>query len=167
VAIWECGIDLHFPDNPPLDVQQHALRCQAEVARKLNLPLMIHSREWFRETIDVLSEFSDLKIYFHARWYGVEELREAENIFPNLRIWCTNVIEYPSAQTIRDAICNIKTAKILTETDAPFLPPQTMRGQQNEPAYVVYVYEKLCELLWIEQKKLEDLVENNIKDLYF
>ncbi len=167
VAIWECGIDLHFPDNPPLDVQQYALKCQAELARKLNLPLMIHSREWFRETMDVLSEFSDLKIYFHARWYGAKELEEAEKNFPNLRIGCTNVIEYPSAQIIRDAISNIKTAKILTETDAPFLPPQTMRGQQNEPAYVVYVYEKLCEVLWIEQEKLEKLVENNVKALYF
>jgi TatD DNase family protein len=57
------------------------------------------------------------------------------------------VIEYPSAEKIRESIRDIRTAKILTETDAPFLPPQTMRGQQNEPAYVTYVYEKLCEIL--------------------
>ena len=166
VAIWECGIDLHFPDNPPLDVQQHALKCQAELARKLNLPLMIHSREWFRETMDVLSEFSDLKIYFHARWYGTEELEEVEKFFPNLRIWCTNVIEYPSAQIIREAISNIKTAKILTETDAPFLPPQCFRWQQNEPAYVTYVYDKLSELLNINQIELENLIQENTKSLY-
>ena len=54
----------------------------------------------------------------------------------------------------------------MTETDAPFLPPQTMRGQQNEPAYVVYVYDKLCELLDIEQKDLEKMVEENAKLLY-
>jgi TatD DNase family protein len=69
VAIGECGIDLHFPDNPPLEVQQNALRLQAELARKLNLPLMIHSRDGFRETMEVLRDFSDLKIYFHARGY--------------------------------------------------------------------------------------------------
>jgi TatD DNase family protein len=66
VAIGECGIDLHFPDNPPLEVQQNALRLQAELARKLNLPLMIHSRDGFHETMEVLRKFSDLKIYFHA-----------------------------------------------------------------------------------------------------
>ena len=165
-AIWECGIDLHFPDNPPLEVQQHALKLQWELARKLNLPLMIHSRDAFNETMEVLKDFSDLKIYFHSRGYWPNELAEAEKTFPNLRLWFTNVIEYPSASNIRDAISNIKTSKILTETDAPFLPPQTMRGQQNEPAYVTYVYKKLCEILKIDQDELEKIVENNFKNLF-
>ena len=166
VAIGECGIDLHFPENPTVEVQQNALKLQAELARKLNLPLMIHSRDGFHETMEVLKDFSDLKIYFHARWYWRDELDECEKTFPNLRIGCTNVIEYPSAEKIREAIHNVKTAKILTETDAPFLPPQTMRGQQNEPAYVTYVYEKLCEILTIEHERLEKIVEENTKQLY-
>lgn len=167
VAIWECWIDLHFPDNPPLSSQQNALKLQAKLARKLNLPLMIHSRDGFRETIEILKDFSDLKIYFHSRGYWPDELEECEKLFPNLRLWFTNVIEYPSAEKIRETIRNIKTAKILTETDAPFLPPQTMRGQQNEPAYVSYIYEKLCEILWIEQEELEKIVEENTKLLYY
>lgn len=166
VAIGECGIDLHFPDNPPLEVQHNALKLQWELARKLNLPLMIHSRDAFHETMEVLKDFSDLKIYFHSRGYWPNELAEAEKTFPNLRLWFTNVIEYPSAENIRAAIRNIKTAKILTETDAPFLPPQTMRGQQNEPAYVTYVYKKLCEILKIDQDELEKIVENNFKNLF-
>ena len=166
VAIWECGIDLHFPENPSVKAQQNALKLQAELARKLGLPLMIHSRDGFSETMEVLKDFSDLKIYFHARWYWKPELEECERIFPNLRIGCTNVIEYPSAEKIREAIRNIKTAKILTETDAPFLPPQTMRWQQNEPAYVIYVYEKLCEIFWICYEKLKELIEYNIKCLF-
>ncbi len=166
VAIWECGIDLHFPDNPTLSIQQNALKLQAELARKLNLPLMIHSRDGFHETMEVLKDFSDLKIYFHSRGYWPNELAEAEKTFPNLRLWFTNVIEYPSASNIREAIRNIKTAKILTETDAPFLPPQPLRWQQNEPAYVTYVYNKLIELLNLSQNELEELVENNTKSLY-
>ena len=166
VAIWECGIDLHFPENPSVKVQQNALRLQAELARKLNIPLMIHSRDGFRETMEVLKDFSDLKVYFHAWWYWKDELEECEKTFPNLRIGCTNVIEYPSAEKIREAIRNIKTAKILTETDAPFLPPQTMRWQQNEPAYVIYVYEKLCEILWISSLEFKKTVENNTVSLY-
>ncbi len=166
VAIWECGIDLHFPENPNIKTQQNALKLQAELARKLNLPLMIHSRDGFQETMEVLKDFSDLKIYFHARWYGSKELEECEKTFPNLRIGCTNVIEYPSAEKIRESIRNVKTAKILTETDAPFLPPQTMRGQQNEPAYVTYVYEKLCEILNINENNLKKIIEKNTESLY-
>ena len=167
VAIWECGIDLHFPENPSLEIQQHALQEQAQLARKLKLPLMIHSRDWFYETIEVLKNFSDLKIYFHAWWYWRDELKEAEKLFPNLWIWCTNVIEYPSAEKIREAIYNIENSKILTETDAPFLPPQPLRWQQNEPAYVTYVYEKLCELLDININDLYNIIEENTNSLYF
>lgn len=167
VAIWECWIDLHFPDNPTVEVQKNALKLQAQLARKLGLPLMIHSRDGFRETMEVLKDFSDLKIYFHARWYWKDESEECEKVFPKLRLGCTNVIEYPSAEKIREAISNIKIAKILTETDAPFLPPQTMRWQQNEPAYVTYVYDKLCEILWVSKMELESMVENNLKSLFF
>jgi TatD DNase family protein len=67
VAIGECGIDLHFPENPSVEVQQNALKLQAELAKKLDISLMVHSRDGFRETMDVLRNFSDLKIYFHAR----------------------------------------------------------------------------------------------------
>ena len=167
VAIWECWIDLHFQENPTTDVQQHALKLQAELARKLKLPLMIHSRDWFHETIEVLKDFSDLKIYFHAWWYWKQELYEAEKIFPNLWIGCTNVIEYPSASKIREAICNTKTSKIITETDAPFLPPQCFRGQQNEPSYIWFVYNELSKILGIERNELEIIVENNTKLLYW
>lgn len=167
VAIWECGIDLHFTDNPPLKTQQSALKKQAELAKKLNLPLMIHSRDGFHETMEVLRDFSDLKIYFHARWYGPDELEECEKMFPNLRIGCTNVIEYPSAKKIRESIKHIKTAKLIAETDAPFLPPQTMRGQQNEPAYITYVYEKLCEILNVNIHNLYKIIEKNTNSLYF
>jgi len=166
VAIWECWIDLHFPNNPPLQIQQYALKLQAELARKLKLPLMIHSRDGFNETIEILKGFSDLKIYFHSRWYSSDDLQECEKIFPNLRIGCTNVIEYPSAENIRKSIKSIKTANIVTETDAPFLPPQNMRWKQNEPAYVTYVYEKLCQILSINKDNLEKIIEKNTKSLY-
>ena len=73
------------------------------------------------------------------------------------------MIGYPSAEKIREAIRVVQTAKILTETDAPFLPPQTMRGQQNEPAYVVHVYGKLCEILGVNQGDLEKIVEKIIE----
>ena len=116
--------------------------------------------------MEVLKDFSDLKIYFHAWWYWPDEIEECEKTFPNLRIGCTNVIEYPSAEKIREAIRSIKTAKILTETDAPFLPPQCFRWKQNEPAYVTYVYEKLCEILRIEKMDLEKMVEGNTNLLY-
>ena len=54
----------------------------------------------------------------------------------------------------------------MTETDAPFLPPQCLRWQQNEPAYVSYVYEKLWEILWKNNSEISDLILSNTKELY-
>ena len=69
VAIGEGGIDLYGSDNPPLADQQELFREQLVLARKLQLPIVIHSRDAFDETVEVLKEFSDLKMYFHCRGY--------------------------------------------------------------------------------------------------
>ena len=147
IAIGECGIDLYGNDNPPLAHQQTLFRLQAELAKKLNLPLIIHSRDGFEETLEVLEEFSDLKIYFHCRGYGPEEIKKAEGLFPQVWFGFTNAIAYPSAKKTRECLLAAKKEHILLETDAPFLPPQEFRGQTNYPEYISYVYEKCAEIL--------------------
>jgi TatD DNase family protein len=163
IAIGECGIDLHFPDNARLEVQQKLLQLQAELARKLQLPIVIHSRDGFEETIEVLKEFSDLKMYFHSRGYGKVALEKAESLFPSLWIGFNNIISYPNAHQTRESLLAAKKAHILIETDAPYLPPQVFRGQRNYPEYVSYVYEKCAELLEMKQVELEEMIRENFE----
>ncbi|MDR2540207.1 MAG: TatD family hydrolase [Candidatus Peribacteria bacterium] len=166
IAIGECGIDLYRVENPDIEHQQILLRLQAELARKLHLPLVIHSREGFEETLEVLQEFTDLKIYFHCWGYGPEELLKLETIFPQIWFGFTNILSYPSAQKTRDSLLVAKREHLLLETDAPFLPPQVFRGQKNYPAYVSYVYQKTSELLDISLTDLENLIEDNFTVIF-
>jgi TatD DNase family protein len=166
IAIGECGIDLYRVENPNIEHQQELFKLQAQLARKLNLPLVIHSRDAFEETLEILKEFTDLKIYFHCRGYGPEEVSIVENLFPQLRLGFTNIITYPSAQKTRDALLAIKKAKMLMETDAPFLPPQTFRGKMNYPEYVNYAYEKCAELLGMGNREFEKLIEENFTTIF-
>lgn len=160
-AIGECGIDLHSAEATPLEHQYALLQLHCELARKLKLPIVIHSRDAFNETLKVLQNFRDLNIYFHCRGYGPSEIQEIEKLLPNLRIGFTNIITYKNAPATRDSLLAIKKAKILTETDAPRLPPQPFRGQTCYPHYVSYVTEKIAELLEKPQSEIEKIVRDN------
>jgi TatD DNase family protein len=127
---------------------------------------VIHSREGFEETLEVLRDFTDIKIYFHCRGYGAEEVRRVEAMFPQVWFGFTNVISYPSARKTRESLLAVQRAKILLETDAPFLPPQVFRGQTNVPKYVAYVYEKCAELFGMEKQELERQIEENFCALF-
>jgi len=166
VAIGETGIDLHYPNSASLEDQQYMFRLQAELARAYQLPLVVHSRDAFDETMEVLKDFTDIKLYFHCRGYGAEEVKKAEQMFPQLRLGFTGVITYPKAHATRESLLAMQTSKVVIETDAPYLPPQNFRGQTNYPAYVRYGYEKCAEVLGIGKEELGKQVEENFYDIF-
>ena len=179
IAIGECGIDLHWtpwqggsPDGcrggglSERGSQQTLFKLQAELAKKLNLPLVVHSRDAFEETIEVLKNFTDLKIYFHCRGYWPKEIQKTEKLLPQVRFGFTNIISYPNAKQTRESLLTAKKTNLLLETDAPFLPPQTLRWKINYPEYITHVYEQCAEILEIEQKELKKLIETNFRRLF-
>lgn len=87
-------------------------------------------------------------------------------MFPNLRIGFCGNITYPKAQNIRDALAACELKNIVFETDAPYLAPQGLRGQTNEPMNVKYIYEHAAQQLSIPLDELNDIVTRNVKALY-
>jgi TatD DNase family protein len=165
IAIGECGIDLHT-ETTNLVHQQELFKLHAELARDLQLPLVIHSRDAFEETLEVLKDFRDLKVYFHCRGYGAAEVHIVEELFPNVWLGFTNILTYPNAHSTRASFLAVTTAKRLMETDAPFLPPQDFRGKMNYPAYVKYGYACGAQLLEVTEEALEKQVEENFFALF-
>ena len=167
VAIWECGIDTHYEwwvESIPL--QQKLLKMHCELAKKFDLPIVIHSREDFEDTIEILKNYTELKIYIHCRWYGADKIKTTQNIFPNLWIWFDGNISYPKAQNIRDSLNAVDLNNLLLETDAPYLTPQVIRWETNYPANVKYIYDFVSEQLSIDKNKLSEIIEKNCKNLY-
>ena len=167
VAIGEAWIDVHFPNGrETLDLQKESFALQADFAQEKSLPLIVHSRDTFDHTLDILQQYKNLTIHFHCWTYGPEEYRKLRTIFPNLYVgFCWNVT-YKNAQSLRDSLAIIYKDQLVFETDAPDLAPQIVRGQTNHPAFVEYIYQFVSEQLQIPRNMLDTQIEKNIAALY-
>jgi TatD DNase family protein len=166
VAIWEIWIDTHFDGWSSLVLQKRLFKMQCELAKEFWLPIVIHSRDDFDTTMEVLENFKELKIYFHCRWYGPKEIEKVQNNFNNIWIGFCGNITYPKAQNIRDSLLACDIDNILIETDAPYLSPQNLRGETNSPANIMYTYEFISNEIKLDMDYLIYKIENNFKKLY-
>ncbi|MFA7284648.1 MAG: TatD family hydrolase [Candidatus Absconditabacterales bacterium] len=172
IGIGEIGTDLHREQYVPHHTTQKTLfRAQCELARKLDLPIIIHSRDDFAGTLDVVKDFVDLKIYYHCWGYGPQELQVLQNTIPHdhLRIGFCGNITYPKAQELRDSFqyCLDHDVHILLETDSPYLAAQAIRGTTNTPAQIIYTYDYIAQHFGISIDTLKKHVYNNFMKLYF
>ena len=179
VAIWECGIDAHYPNYETHRLlQQELFHAHAQLAEKLQLPVIIHSRDNFADTMEVIQHYPELKVYFHCRGYTPEDIQLCAKQLPNLRMWFCGNITYPKATPLRDSFQHIleynqHTAEntqhihILLETDAPYLSPQSKRGQQNEPKHVIDIYTYVSIDYSIPLQQLQSTLSTNFTHLYW
>lgn len=166
-GIGECGIDLHYPGaHETLQLQQELLALQCQMAQDTWLSLVIHSRDGFQETIDVIKDFSSLSMVFHCFGYGPTEAEYILSHFPNVYLWFDGNISYPKAQALRDTCLITPIEKILLETDAPYLAPQDLRGTTNTPTNVKFVYEFVAQLKNISLDALTEQMEKNFMKFY-
>ncbi len=166
VAIGECGIDTHYEWDPHIAIQKELFAQQCELAKELDLPIVIHSRDDFASTWDVIKNYRDQKIYFHCRGYGPDEVKILQDHFSQLWIGFCGNISYPKAQILRDSLYVVRPESIVLETDAPYLAPQTRRWKTNEPAYVKEIYDYVASILSIDLPQLQSRLADNFQKLY-
>ena len=166
VAIGECWIDLHYWKIEGLEKQKRYFRAQCELAQELELPIVIHSRDGFSETFEVLKDFKDLVVYIHCWGYSAKEIEIMVASFPKLFIgFCWN-ISYKNAENLRESVKVLPLEKLLIETDAPYLSPQGFRWKENSPEMVGIIWKYIAELLCVSEEALWEQVEKNFYTLY-
>ena len=137
VGIGECGLDYHY-DHSPRPVQREAFALQIELARRHDLALVIHTREAWDDTIDVLSAVGvPERTIIHCFTGGPDEARRCLDLGVSLSF--SGVVTFKNAQDVRDAAALCPSDRLLVETDSPFLTPVPHRGSPNEPARVPLV----------------------------
>jgi TatD DNase family protein len=164
VAIGEIGLDF-YRNLSAHQVQERAFRRQVELAVELRMPIVIHSRESFRQTVDIVKDYSsDLTGgVFHCFPGNVDDAVEVIEL--GFIISVGGVITFPKAKMAQVA-AQVPLDKIILETDAPYLTPVPLRGKQNRPAYVKYVYQKLAELKSIGVDEVEKTVDRTVQKLF-
>jgi len=142
VAVGETGLD-YYRDGAPRSDQERAFRAQMELARELGKPLVIHTRAAEEETLALLeAEAGGLRVILHC--FSMPERIERCLAHDDWWISFAGNVTYPKAGPLREAAIRVPAARLLVETDAPFLSPQAVRGKPNQPAYVVYTAQALA-----------------------
>ena len=165
VAIGEIGIDLHYRDVP-FAKQQIAFKAQLNLARKYNLPVVIHVREAYEQTYEVLKDYPDLKILLHSWNSTAVDMKKFLSISNNIYFGLNGIVTFNSAKMLNESMLHIPLARLIIETDCPWLTPVPKRGKINYPMYVEHIFNYLAIKLEMDEKLLAQMLNKNSKEFF-
>jgi TatD DNase family protein len=158
VAVGEIGLDYFHMSNTK-ETQKEGFIKQLNLAKELNLPIIVHCREAYDDTLEIITKENPKNLVFHC-FSGNLEFAEI--------LWSrgystsfTGVITYPKTEILSHVVYNCPMDKFFVETDAPFLAPQPYRGKTNEPAFVIEVIKKIAE---IKEKSFDEIEKISTKN---
>ena len=179
VAVGECGIDHHWNpsgadgrcesdfDEQTYRGERELFEAQLELARELSLPVIVHSRDGFEDTLDCLKNVGYDNGIIHCYSYGIEEARAFLD-----RGWYIafgGAVTYnkkSKLEAVKELLKFVPADRFLCETDAPYLAPVPLRGTVNTPVNVEHVYNFISEVRGCTPEELSNLVDENIKRLF-
>ncbi|HIP99521.1 TPA: TatD family deoxyribonuclease [Candidatus Bipolaricaulota bacterium] len=163
VAVGEIGLD-YYRDLSPREAQLSAFRAQLRLARKLDLPVILHYREAGEDFFRVLAEEGPVRGVWHAFSGDAALARRALAL--GLHLGIGGPLTYRKNEPLRQAVKLVPLSRLLIETDAPFLPPEPFRGKRNDPLKVRLVALKLAELLGLPLEELAEATFENACRLF-
>lgn len=163
VAIGEIGLDYHY-DNSPRHIQREVFVQQLQLAKDLSLPVVIHSREAKRDTLDIVKESGVTSGVFHC-FSGDREMAE-KVISMGFHISIAGPVTFRKAGKLKEIAANIPDDHLLIETDAPYLTPEPFRGRRNEPAYIVHTAHAIAVLREVSAEDIARITTLNAKRLF-
>lgn len=143
VGIGETGLDYYW-DKSPMDIQKYWFRKQIALAKKLNLPIIIHNRDATGDVIEILKEEDAAKVGGIMHCFGGSVETAKQCIEMNFMISLGGPVTFKNARQPKEVAKEIPLEHLLIETDAPYLAPHPYRGKRNEPAFVTLVAEEIA-----------------------
>lgn len=162
-AIGEVGLDYYWESNPPKEVQISVLKAQYEIARSLDLPIILHDREAHEDIMKIAKEFKDVVSIFHSYSGSVEMAREIVKIGGYIGI--SGVLTFKNARKLPDVVKEISIDRLLIETDAPYMAPVPYRGKRNRSDYLFAVADKIAEIKEMSREEVLMKTSSNIEKL--
>ena len=165
VAIGEIGLDFHY-DNSPRDIQRKWFKEQLKLAKEVDLPVIIHTREAAQETFDILKEAQDGSLRGVLHCYSGSVEMALEYIKLGFYISIAGPVTFNNAKVTKEVAKAVPLDKLLIETDCPYLTPMPYRGKRNEPMFTKYVAETIAEIRGITFDELAKATNRNTKELF-
>ena len=165
VAIGEIGIDLYW-EKSTLDIQKLAFETQIKLAKKYQLPIVIHVRNSFDETIEIVEKLNDEKLtgVFHCFSGDIDQAQRIIDL-KNFYLGIGGVVTFKNGG-IDKIIDQINIDNIVLETDSPYLAPKPFRGKRNESKYILNIAQKLSEIYNLDIEKIANITTCNAVRLF-
>ena len=162
-AIGEIGLDYHYEDIPR-EIQKKAFRMQMELAKEVDLPVIVHERDAHEDGMKIVKEFPQVKGVFHC-FSGAKEMAQWL-VKRDWMVGFTGVLTFKNARKAIEAAQAIPIENIVIETDCPFMAPEPYRGKRNYPGYLGRMADKLAEIKGLTREEVEHITTQNAKRLY-
>ena len=162
-AIGEIGLDYHYEDIPR-EIQKKAFRLQMQLAKELDLPVIVHEREAHEDGLSIVDEFPEVKGVFHCYSGSLEMAKEL--IKRGWYIGFTGGLTFKNARKAVEVAANIPLERIVLETDCPYMSPEPFRGKRNDPGKLYRMAEKLAEIRGLTVEEIHTITTENGKRLY-
>ena len=163
VAVGEIGFDYHYKHST-MDNQRKWFELQLQIAKELDLPVIIHSREAAGDTLEILRKHEIKRGVVHC--FTDDEEAAAAYAALGLHIGIGGVITFPGAQHLYEAVREVGISKILIETDSPFLSPTPFRGKRNDSLKLEYICTKLADTFRTSVNEVANVTSYNTSVLF-
>ena len=163
VAVGEIGLDYHYDDGADKDTQKSVFIRQIELAKKHDLPIIVHDRDAHADTLDILKEYKP-KGVVHCYSGSVETMREIVKL--GMYVGMTGVITFKNARKAVECIAELPLERLLIETDCPYLAPVPFRGKRCNSAMISLTAEKIAEIKGVTRAEILKAARENTNRLF-
>ncbi|MBE5906277.1 MAG: TatD family deoxyribonuclease [Lachnospiraceae bacterium] len=167
VAIGEIGLDYYWDKEPDVQAaQREAFKRQLALARELNLPVIVHSRDAAKDTMDILMAEEPVENpgIIHCYSYSVEQAKEY--VKRGYYIGVGGVVTFKNSKVLKQVVEEIPLERIVVETDCPYLAPEPNRGKRNASLNLPYIVDKIAQIKGISGKEVEEVTYENALKVY-
>lgn len=163
-AIGEIGLDYHYDDGAPRELQKKWFIRQIELAKELDMPVVIHDRESGGDSLEILKSCGVSNGVVHCFSGSAETARELVKL--GLMVSFTGVLTFKNARRAIEACAAVPLDRLMIETDCPYMAPEPHRGKRNFSGYVRYVAEKMAEIKGVSYDEIVEITNRNAKRFY-
>lgn len=164
IALGEIGLDHHYPDGAPKDVQRDVFTRQLQIARELDMPVIIHSRDAMGETLEILREYKPRGV-MHCFSGSAESAREVVKL--GMYIGFTGVLTFKNSKKAWSACEAVPIDRLLLETDCPYMAPVPHRGERCDSSMIKYTAAKMAEIKGVGAEEMIEIARENGERLFF
>lgn len=163
VGIGEIGLDYHYTKENK-DIQKRVFNTQIEIAKILDLPIVVHDREAHGDVLNILKEQKAKKVLLHCYSGSVEFMRECTSL--GYKIALGGVVTFKNAKEPKEVAREVNLSDLMLETDCPYLAPHPFRGSENSPKYIGFVAKEIANLKNISYDSVVIETTKNAKEFF-